>query len=165
MNKNTNEDQAPKTGIISPRAKELGIKAATMLTSVTVAMFAGSEIAKNFSGSSASANSSPKQEQPDPRYKVQEGDTLEEIAEADLKERAKDQAFAEDPTPAEVDVREREIAGASNLANSEEFTTSDELKVGQELVVPDETEVPISVTPEVAPEDLPPRGPTAQPQN
>ncbi|MBI5357859.1 LysM peptidoglycan-binding domain-containing protein [Candidatus Saccharibacteria bacterium] len=158
-NQNTVDQDDPNKIKLTARGKKV---AATALTAaVAIAGVAGYSGVK--SEESASANS--KQEQPDPRYKVQEGDTLEGIAQADLKERAKDQAFAEDPTPAEVDVREREIAGASNLSDPEEFTTPDELKVGQELVVPDSTEVPISVTPEVPPEDLPPRGPTTQPQN
>lgn len=70
-------------------------------------------------------------------HTVQSGETLEGIAEADLIERASKQGFSLEPTPGQIDVREREIAAESGLENP------DELMPGQVLKIPDASEVPI----------------------
>lgn len=70
-------------------------------------------------------------------HTVQSGETLEGIAKADLIERASKQEFSLEPTPGQIDVREREIAAENGLENP------DELMPGQVLNIPQASEVPI----------------------
>lgn len=127
-------------------------------TALAIGLASAGVTAVASSGGEQSASAGSKQEQPKYDVDVSEpGDTYTEIAEKDLQERAADQPFAEEPTQTDIAVRAREIHGDSVLRNPDLPKDADQLPVGEEIYKSESSEVKIQVTPEVAPEDLPPK--------
>lgn len=159
MTENKN-NQNPKDQVDKQVLKNSAKRGGAWIAAATIAIGAPAAInaAKSPEGPVKAAGSNQEQ----PKYDVdisEPGDTYTEIAEKDLQERAADQPFAEEPTQTDIAVRAREIHGDSILRNPDLPKDADQLPVGEEIYKSESSEVKIQVTPEVAPEDLPPKTP------